>query len=108
LRDIRADASYYWRDKIGGSVQLFDTRGSADPLLYAGERTFKPDTAGAMFQIDGTPFGDGAQPRRRLNLRAGLQYTVYSKFNGARVDFDGAGRRAHDNNLLRVFTWLAY
>jgi len=108
LNDVRADASYYWRGKIGGTVQVFDTAGSADALLFPSDRTFKPDTSGLMFQIDGTPFGDGRQPQRRLNLRAGLQYTLYTRFNGARTNFDGAGRRASDNNTLRVFTWLAF
>jgi hypothetical protein len=108
LRDFRADASYYWRNKIGGTIQVFDTTGSADPLLYAASRTFRPDTSGLMFQIDGTPFGDGSQPKRRINLRAGVQYTIYTRFDGARSNFDGAGRRASDQNTLRVFTWLAF
>ena len=108
IRDVRADASYYWRNKIGATIQVFDTTGSADPLLYAGERTFKPDTSGVMLQLDGTPFGAGSQPTRRVNVRAGVQYTIFAKFDGARTNFDGAGRRAADENTLRVFAWLAF
>ena len=108
LRDFRADASYYWRNQIGATVQVFDTTGSADALLYAGNRTFKPDSSGVMLQIDGTPFGAGSQPKRRINLRAGVQYTIYTRFNGAGVNWDGAGRRASDENTLRVFTWWAF
>jgi hypothetical protein len=37
-----------------------------------------------------------------------VQYTAYARFDGARLDFDGAGRKASDNNTLRVFTWLAF
>jgi hypothetical protein len=107
LHDFRIDASYYWRNKIGGTIQLFDTTGSADPLLYAANRTFKPDSSGVMLQIDGTPFGGGSQPMRRLNLRAGLQYVAYARFDGAGDNFDGAGRNASDQNTLRIFLWLA-
>ena len=89
-------------------MQVFDTTGSADALLYSANRTARPDTSGLMLQIDGTPFGGAAQPMRRLNLRAGLQYTIFTRFDGAGVNFDGAGRRASDNNTLRIFTWVAF
>ena len=86
----------------------FDTHGSANAVIYADNRTFKPDSSGLTFQLDATPFGDRAQPQRRLNVRVGLQYTLYTRFNGARSDFDGAGRRASDQNTLRAFTWFAF
>lgn len=108
LDDVRGDVAYYWRNKIGLTVAGFDTSGSADPLLYAASRTARPDTSGVMVQIDGTPFGGDAQPKRRLNLRVGLQYTAYTRFAGASTDFDGAGRRASDINTLRLFTWTAF
>ena len=41
-------------------------------------------------------------------MRIGVQYTVYSKFNGARTNYDSAGANASDNNTFRVFTWVAY
>ena len=109
LSDIRAEASYYWRDKIGGTVQAFNTTGSSDNLLFADNRTFKPDSTGVMFQIDGTPWGAGGSPLGpRFNMRVGVQYTLFTRFNGARDNFDGAGANASDNNTLRVFTWFAY
>ena len=40
--------------------------------------------------------------------QAGVQYTMYSQFNGASKDYDGLGHNASDNNTLRVFTWFAY
>ena len=60
-------------------------------------------------QLDGTPFGDGGSPLGpRFNMRVGVQYTAYSRFNGAAHNYDGAGANASDNNTLRVFTWFAY
>jgi len=108
LDDIRADLAYYWRNRIGGTVQVFDTTGGANPVVYAANRTLRPDSTGVRLQIDGTPFGDRAQPSRRLNLRVGLQYTVYTRFDGAAQNFDGQGRKASNNNTLRLFVWTAF
>jgi hypothetical protein len=109
LQDLRADASYYWRNKIGATIGVFHTTGSADPLLYSGNSTFRPDSTGVMLQADATPFGDGKGPLGPLvNLRVGIQYTFYPEFNGATHNFDGAGANAKDNNTFRVFTWLAF
>jgi hypothetical protein len=109
LKDFRVDGSYYWRDKIGLTVQAFDTWGSQDQLLYAGNRTFKPDSSGLLFQLDGTPFGDGNSPLgKRFNLRLGIQYTDYFTFDGSGANYDGLGSRASDNNTVRVFAWVAY
>lgn len=109
LREIRADASYYWRNEIGGTVGVFNTTGSANPTLYADNRVSKPDSTGMLFQLDGTPFGSSYSPLgARFNIRAGVQYTLYTQFDGAGVNFDGAGRNARDNNTARVFLWVAY
>jgi hypothetical protein len=109
LQDLRLDASYYWNDRIGFTIQPFDTWGKADELLYAGNRTFQPDSSGVMFQIDGTPWGDGGSPLGpRFNVRLGVQYTAYASFDGAGPNYDGMGRNAADNNTVRVFAWFAY
>jgi hypothetical protein len=108
LDDFRADASYYWRNKVGATVQAFNTWGDANPFIYPDNRTFRPDSTGVMFQLDGTPFGGRPQPARRANLRVGLQYILYTRFNGAGTNFDGLGAKASGNNSLRLFTWLAF
>ena len=109
LTDLRADASYYWHNKIGATVAVFDTFGPANPDLYAGNRTFRPDSSGVTLQLDGTPWGEGKSPLGpRFNMRVGVQYTLYSRFDGSGKNYDGAGANASDNNTLRVFTWFAY
>jgi hypothetical protein len=108
FNDFRINGSYYWQNMIGGTVQFFNTWGSADRLLYPFNNTSTPDSTGFMFQIDGTPFG--ANPSAlgtRFNIRAGLQYTVYTKFNGASSNYNSGGRNASDNNALRLFIWFA-
>jgi hypothetical protein len=109
LQDLRADVSYYYENTYGASVAAFNTWGTKDPLLYAGDRTFSPNSSGVVFQADVTPFGrDTAPMGGRFNLRVGLQYTAYATFNGASGNYDGTGRSASDNNTFRLFTWLAF
>ena len=109
LDDVRVDASWYWRDKVGLTAQLFDTLGSADDLLYVGSRRRRPDSSGILLQLDATPFGDGRSGLGpRFNVRVGVQYTAYLTFDGARTNFDELGRSASDNDTLRVFTWIYY
>ncbi len=107
LNEFHIDGSYYWHNMIGGSIGLFDTWGTRDPVLYAGDRTFRPDSQGVIFQIDGTPFGQESNGDPRFNMRVGLQYVAYTQFNGAGSNYDGTGRSASDNNTLRIFTWFA-
>jgi hypothetical protein len=109
LNDLSVNASYYWRNQIGVTVAAFDTTGSANPTIYAGNRTLKPDSNGVMLQVDGTPFGASNSPLgKRFNLRVGAQYTAYTEFNGAGSNWDGAGSNAADNNTFRLFAWVAY
>jgi hypothetical protein len=108
LDDFRADGSYYWRNEFGGTIQVFNTTGNANPFIFPNNRTFRPDSTGVMFQVDATPFGGQPQPARRINLRVGLQYTLYTRFNGAGTNFDLMGGKASDNNTFRLFTWFAF
>ena len=108
LNDFRLDGSYYWHNEIGGSVQYFNTWGSTDAVLYGGSLTGTPDSSGVLFQIDGTPFGnEPSSLGPRFNLRVGIQYRIYAKFDGASTNYDGLGHNASDNNTLRIFAWLA-
>ena len=96
------------------TLARFDNRGSRDEGLFAsgadtGSRTGKPDSRGTILQADWTPFGQTeswAAPW--VNLRLGVQYTWYDKFNGAARDYDGFGRNARDNNTLFLFAWMAF
>ena len=109
LEDLRADASYYWHNKVGLTLGAFDTWGSTDPLLYGGATIPRPNSSGVLVQLDGTPWGAGGSPLGpRFNIRVGIQYTDYFSFNGAGSNYDGTGRNASDNNTVRVFTWIAY
>ena len=62
-----------------------------------------------MLQGDVTPFGkDGSWGRAWANVRLGLQYTAFTRFNGAVSNYDGFGRNASDDNTLTAFVWAAF
>jgi hypothetical protein len=42
-----------------------------------------------------------------LNVRFTLQYTHYTKFNGASTNYDGMGRNASDNDTTYLLLWFA-
>ncbi len=109
LDELHLDLSYYWHKMLGATVSPFDIWGSSDALLYADNRIARPDSTGVVFQIDYTPWGTEVSPLgSRFNVRIGAQYTLYTGFNGAGSNFDGAGRNAADNNTFRLFTWFEF
>jgi hypothetical protein len=95
LHEARLASSYYFDQTWGASAGLFSTRGS-DPA---------DATQGHVLQVDWTPWGKEGRgapaPFAAANLRLGLQYTAYRKFNG-----DTTGAAAH--NTLYLFAWTAF
>ena len=43
-----------------------------------------------------------------LNTRFSVQYVGYTRFNGGTTNYDGAGRKAGDNNVLYLLGWVAF
>ncbi|WP_338468262.1 hypothetical protein RXV95_06865 [Novosphingobium sp. ZN18A2] len=107
LNELRGDIHYVWHGKVGATLAGFTTSGSTNMDLYG--PAGNPDSNGVMAQLDYTPWGNGHSPLGpRFNMRVGVQYTAYGKFDGATHNYDGAGANAADNNALRVFTWVAF
>jgi hypothetical protein len=83
-------------------------------LLYApapvsGSANGKPNSNAFIAEADWVPFGKkdsfGAP---WVNLKLGLQYTAYTRFNGGTTNYDGFGRNASGNNTVFAFAWLAF
>jgi len=91
-------ASYYWHRKLGASLGFFTVSGSNDPL-YLGTISGNSNSNWATAEIDYLPW---------LNVKLGLQYTAFMRFDGATSNYDGMGRNASDNNLLYAYLWLAF
>lgn len=108
LNEWNIAATYYYDKTYGLTLRYFNTVGSRD-YTFTGARTGKPDSSGVMAQIDWTPFGkEGSWMAPWANLRLGVQYTAYTKFNGASSNYDGNGRNAADNNMAMAFAWIAF
>lgn len=98
LNDMDLVGSYYWHRKVGLTLGLFDVSGSTD-ATYFGSANGSPSSTYGTVELNYVPW---------LNVKLGLQYTAFFKFNGATSDYDGAGRNASDNNMLFAYIWFAY
>ena len=110
LRSWNVKATYYYNQTIGVTGGYFHLDGTSDPLLFGGvSANSSPRTNGWIAELNFIPFNYGGPSFWPwLNVKLGLQYVRYNKFNGGSVDFDGAGRNAADNNTLLVYAWTAF
>ena len=114
LNTLRARATYTLNNTYGLSAGIFNVVGTQDNSLFAanpidGSAAGKPNSNGYMFEATYTPFGkDSSWMSPWANLRLALQYTIYSKFNGGKSNYDGFGRNAGDNNTLFASAWFAF
>jgi hypothetical protein len=104
VKVLRAKLSYVYAARYGGSLAHFSQTGTTnsalyDPLRVEGNVSGNPAISGWTYEAFWTPI---------QNLRIGLQYTTYDKFNGASRNYDGLGRNAGDNNSLFFYLWGAY
>lgn len=114
LDQIRLTLTYYYRQTYGLTLALQDTWGNADRLLYApapltGSANGKPNNTAFLVEADWVPFGKADSVLAPfVNLKLGVQYVAYTRFNGGTGNYDGFGRSASGNNTLYAFAWLAF
>jgi hypothetical protein len=114
LSQMRINAAYWYQNTYGLNVAWQNTWGSANPALYAsspatGSANGRPNSNSFIIEADWVPFGKAESWMRPLaNLKLGIQYTIYTTFNGGNRNYDGFGRNASDNNTLFLFLWLAF
>ena len=105
LNSLKAYASLaYGNDnRIVLSGQYFSIWGTPDANLYGSDAnpTGSPDSNGFVAEIAYIPFISSMSPIWPwANVRLGLQYTYYNKFNGTTLN-------AQDNNSLFLYAWFA-
>ena len=109
---LNADLTYCYERTWSAAVSAFGISGSTNTGLYApgpvgGSANSSPDSSGYTLQLEYIPFGKaGSFMSPHLNVRVGLQYVGYTKFNGGTTNYDGFGRSASDNNTLFAYLWL--
>jgi hypothetical protein len=98
LDSFNANAEYHFGNRYSVALGWLDVKGTSDSLLYApdsvtGSANGSPGSEGYIASLSWWPV---------QNVQVGLQYTAYTRFNGASTNYDGAGRNASDNNTTYV------
>ncbi len=109
---LQTNITYWYNRKYGADIGYISTKGSTDPLMYASaptvvngipvgvtnSATSNPTTNSIVTELFYAPW---------LNLKIGLQYWHYKKFNGAQDNYDGMGRNANNNDTTYLQIWFA-
>ena len=98
-----ASLAYGNDNRVVLTGQYFSTTGSSDTTAYAANPGCgcSPNSSGYIFEVAYIPFISSQSPVWPwANMRVGLQYTYYNKFDGDTVF-------AHDNNTLFGYIWFA-
>lgn len=104
LNTYKIDSTYHWTNKYTATGAVFATTGTKDPVLYApapltGSFNGSPNNTGYTVQVAYWPV---------QNIDLNVNYTGYTKFNGAKNNYDGANRNASDNNTVYMSLWLNF
>lgn len=120
---LRTKLSYVYGARYGGSLGYFDLTGAANTINQTSGYdpqtltiTSSADAGAPSTRVGGNLSGSPATRGTTWelfwlpiqNLRIGAQFTAYTRFNGARDNYDGFGRNARDNNSLFIYAWAAY
>ncbi|HLH96168.1 MAG TPA: cytochrome C [Xanthobacteraceae bacterium] len=99
---LQASFAYGLDNRIVLTGQYFNVWGSSDPILYSGLASgFSPNSDGFIAEIAYIPFSASKAPGWPWgNVRIGLDYTFYNKFDGTTVG-------ASANNTLFLHLWFA-
>ena len=114
LRSLNLKTSYFYDQTYGGTLGFFRIDGSGDPNLFpagqfSGSAGASPNAQGWIAELNYIPFNHGGPSFWPwMNVKLGLQYIYYTKFNGSGSNYDGVGRNASDNNTLFLFAWFAF
>jgi hypothetical protein len=114
LNQVRANASYFYRNTYGLTLAWQYTWGRPNPALFpaapvSGSANGKPNSNAFIIEADWIPFGkQDSWARPFANVKVGVQYVIYTMFNGGTRNYDGFGRDASDNNTLFVYVWTAF
>jgi hypothetical protein len=105
LNTVQANAEYHLGDKYSGTIGYFNLVGTPDPNIFppgaplTGNANGDPRSAGYIANVSWWPV---------QNIGLTLQYTGYTRFNGAATNYDGAGRNASSNNTLYLLARFVF
>lgn len=114
LNTVQANAEYHLGNKYSATLGWFDVNGTPDFALYSGATTSGGITTfpAVTGSANGDPRSDGFIANLSWwpvqNIGLSFQYTGYTRFNGARLDYDGNGRNASSNNTVYLIARFVF
>lgn len=105
LNTAQANVEYHLGDKYSGTFGYFDVDGTYDPVLFppgvlvTGNANGNPKSDGYIANVSWWPV---------QNIGLTLQYTGYTRFNGASMNYDGFGRAAGANNTIYLLARFVF
>ena len=104
LTTYNTNAEYHFGTRYSAALGWFTTTGTADPLLFptgaiTGNLNGDPRSAGYTVNFSVWPV---------QNIDLGLQYTGYTRFNGAATNYDAANRDANGNNAIYLLARFVF
>jgi hypothetical protein len=104
LDAFNANAEYHFGSRYSTAFGWFTTTGTSDPLLYiqaavSGSANGSPRSSGYIANFSVWPI---------QNLDLAVQYTGYTRFNGAGSNYDAAGRNANGNNTVYLLARFVF
>jgi hypothetical protein len=104
LDTFNANAEYHFGNRYSTAFGWFTTSGTSDPVLYAqaavsGSANGSPRSSGYILNFSVWPI---------QNLDLAVQYTGYTRFNGAGTNYDASGRNANDNNTVYLLARFVF
>jgi hypothetical protein len=105
LNTALVNAEYHFGNRYSATLGWFDTGGTVDPVLYASQT---PVTGSANGDPRGAGYITNFSVWPMQNLQLAIQYTGYTRFNGAAINYDGAGRNASGNNTVYLLARFVF
>ncbi|MDP9043537.1 MAG: cytochrome C [Pseudomonadota bacterium] len=106
LRSTRGKITYLRDRTYGVTLGGFNLVGDADFARF-NTNSGTPNTSGYIVELNYWPkFTLAFDPQ--ANVRFGLQYTGYTKYNGSKTNYDSTFRNAVDNNTIYFYAWLMF
>jgi hypothetical protein len=104
LDAFNANAEYHFGNKYSTAFGWFTVSGTGDLLLYpaasvSGSANGSPRSSGYIANFSFWPI---------QNVDLAAQYTGYTRFNGAAMNYDAAGRNANGNNTVYLLARFVF